>query len=218
MNYYLILDSDFLILFVMPYTQEINHLIKADPILAIAIRRLGPCGLKPTHGEPFEELGESILYQQLSGKAAATITGRFKNLFGGQWPGAGALLATPNAKIRGVGISNAKMLALQDLAKHAQRGKLKMAALEKLADDALVEHVDKIRGIGRWTAEMFLIFTLGRPDIFPLDDLGIQKGLQKLFGYKKLPAKRTMLKHAAKWQPFRTIASWYLWRIADENK
>src|SRR3989344_8771552 len=202
----------------MPYAKEIDYLIKADPILGKAIKRLGPCGLKPTQGEPFKELGESILYQQLSGKAAATIIGRFKNLFGGQWPSAGALLATPNVKIRGVGISNAKMLALQDLAEHAQRGELKMAALKKLADDALVAHVDKIRGIGRWTAEMFLIFTLGRPDIFPLDDLGIQKGLQKLFGYKKLPAKRTMLKHAAKWQPFRTIASWYLWRIADENK
>ncbi len=107
------------------------------------------------------------------------------------------------------------MLAIQDLAKHAAGGELKMTALEKLDDEALINHVDKIRGIGRWTAEMFLMFTLGRPDVFPVDDLGIQKGVQKLFGYQRLPAPRTMLKHAASWRPYRTVACWYLWRIID---
>src|SRR3989344_6227030 len=201
----------------MQYNKAISHITSADPILARAIAKLGPCTLEPTHGEPFQELAESILYQQLSGKAAATIVGRLKDLYGGKWPGAQALLDTPDMRIRGVGISNAKMLAIQDLARHVLKGKLKMSALAALDDDALVEHVDKVRGIGRWTAEMFFIFTLGRPDVFPVDDLGIQKGVRRVYGYKKLPAKSTMLRHAEKWKPYRTVATWYLWRVVDKG-
>lgn len=202
----------------MSFDAAVSWLIKADPILGAAIKRLGPCTFKPTHKDPFAELGESIIYQQLSGKAAGTIAGRFRGLFGNKWPDAPQLLATPEKTIRGVGISQAKMLALYDLAKHAQGGQLKKSFLENLSDEALIQHVDKIRGIGRWTAEMFLIFSLGRPDVFPLDDLGIQKGIQILFNYKKLPAKSTMARHAKKWRPHRTLATWYLWRLTDSQK
>lgn len=201
----------------MWWVKAVKYLRARDPALGRVIKAMGSCRLKVEKAEPFAALAESILYQQLSGKAASTIVGRFKALYGGRWPTPKKLLATPAKKIRGVGISNAKMLAIQDLAKHAQRGELKLNVLEKMTDEALISHLDKIRGVGRWTAQMHLIFNLGRPDVFPVDDLGIQKAIQKLYGYKRRPAPRTMLKHAEAWRPYRSVASWYLWRILDNK-
>lgn len=189
----------------------------ADPILGRAIARIGPCTLVPTDEDPFTAFAESILYQQLSGKAAETIIKRMKALFKNAWPSPKQLLATPDDRLRAAGVSRNKIRALQDLATKTTDGTLDFAHLERQTDDEIINHVTQVRGIGRWTAEMFLIFTLGRLDVFPVDDLGIQKGIQKLYGYQKLPAKRTMLRHAEKWKPYRTVASWYLWRVVDSG-
>ena len=189
----------------------------ADPILGRAIERIGPYTLTPTGEDPFTAFAESILYQQLSGKAAETIIKRLKAFFSNAWPSPEQLLKVPDDKLRAVGVSRNKIRALQDLARKATDGTLDLAHLEGQTDEEIISHMTQVRGIGRWTAEMFLIFTLGRRDVFPADDLGIQKGIQKLYGYQKLPARRTMLRHAEKWRPYRTVASWYLWRVVNSE-
>lgn len=199
----------------MRYQQEINHLKQADPTLGQWIERCGPCTLAPDGAHPFAALCESILYQQLSGKAAATIVSRFKALYGGAFPDPSQILKTQDEALRGVGISRGKLLALQDLARKAQDGTVDFEALLKMDDEAVIRHLVQVRGIGRWTAEMLLIFNLGRLDVFPALDLGIQKGVQKLYGYKKLPAQSTLRKHAERWRPYRTLAAWYLWKQVD---
>jgi len=179
--------------------------------------RIGPCTLTPTGEDPFKAFAESILYQQLSGKAAETIINRVKELYDHDWPSPEQLLATAADRLRAAGVSWNKIRALQDLATKTMDGTLDAAHLTSQTDDEIIRHATQVRGIGRWTVEMFLIFTLGRLDVFPVDDLGIQKGIQKLYGYRKLPAKRTMLRHAEKWKPYRTVASWYLWRVVDSG-
>ncbi|OGF57208.1 MAG: hypothetical protein A2Z21_02075 [Candidatus Fraserbacteria bacterium RBG_16_55_9] len=197
--------------------QATESLRLADPILGRAIVRIGRCTLTPTGEDPFTAFAESILYQQLSGKAAETIIKRLKALFDHDWPSPEQLLATPEDRLRAAGVSWNKIRALKDLATKTTDGTLDFAHLANQTDAEIISHATQVRGIGRWTAEMFLIFTLGRPDVFPVDDLGIQKGIQKLYGYRKLPAKRTMLRHAGKWRPFRTVASWYLWRVVSSD-
>ena len=197
--------------------QATARLRLADPILGRAIARIGPCTLTPTGEDPFTAFAESIMYQQLSGKAAETIIKRLKALFDDAWPSPGQLLATPEDRLRAAGVSRNKVRALQDLATKTTDGTLDFAHLASQTDDEIISHVTQVRGIGRWTTEMFLIFTLGRPDVFPVDDLGIQKGIQKLYGYRKSPAKRTMLRHSEKWKPYRTVATWYVWRVVDSG-
>lgn len=199
----------------MNYQQELEHLKQADAHLGAAIKRLGDCTFNPGTTAPFAALCSSILHQQLSGKAAATITARFKALYGGGFPVPADLLGTRDEALREVGISRSKLLALKDLAQKSQDGTLDFDALATLDDEAVIEQLIQVRGIGRWTAQMFLMFTLGRLDVFPTADLGIQKAIQQLYGYKKLPAERTMQRHGNRWKPYRTLASWYLWRLVD---
>jgi len=160
-------------------------------------------------------LCRSIVYQQLSGRAAGTIMHRFLGLYEPDAPKPETLLHTPHATLRGIGLSRQKIAYLQDLAVKVQEGALHLAALPTYGDAEVMQQLTHVKGIGRWTAEMFLIFALGRLDIFPVDDLGIRKAIQRAYGYRRLPAPVTMQRHARKWVPYRSIATWYLWRSLD---
>jgi len=171
--------------------------------------------LQPRRLEPLVMLCRSIVYQQLSGKAAGTIMMRFLGLYDSDTLTPEALLRTTDDTLRGIGLSRQKIAYLQDLATKVQDGALQLALLPMHSDAEVMHQLMGVKGIGRWTAEMFLIFALGRLDVFPVDDLGIRKAMQRAYGYKRLPAPLTMHRHARKWIPYRTIATWYLWRSLD---
>ena len=190
----------------------------ADPDLGRIIRTVGPFALqhRPTV-TPFRELLRAIVYQQLSGKAAATIFSRVLAIYGrGRYPTPGELLQTPVERLRAAGVSRAKSLAMRDLAARTLDGTVPgVAAARRLDDEALVERLVAVRGVGRWTAEMLLIGGMGRPDVLPALDLGIQKGFQITYRTRRLPSPERILRHGRRWRPFRTIASWYMWRAVD---
>jgi 3-methyladenine DNA glycosylase/8-oxoguanine DNA glycosylase len=204
----------------LPFNRSaaVRHLKKADPILGALIERIGPfrLELQPLR-TPFAALARSIVYQQLSGKAAATIHGRLKALF----PKTDELRAedlseAPEALIRGAGISGNKFKALKDLAAKCLDGTVpSLEALEELSDEEIVQRLTQVRGVGRWTAEMVLMFRLGRPDILPVDDLGIQKGFALTYRKRTLPSPEELEKRGRPWRPYRTVASWYLWRALE---
>ena len=197
------------------HIDAIAHLQQADPVLGHMMARCGPCTLQPRDLEPLVMLCRSIVYQQLSGKAAGTIMARFLGLYEPDALTSDALLRTTDDTLRGIGLSRQKIAYLQDLAAKVQDGTLPLAALPMHSDAEVIRQLTQVKGIGRWTAEMFLIFALGRPDVFPVDDLGIRKAIQRVYGYKRLPAPVTMQRHARKWIPYRTIATWYLWRSLE---
>jgi DNA-3-methyladenine glycosylase II len=196
----------------------LRHLRRSDPLLAKAIAAVGRCELEftPTRS-PFHSLMRAITYQQLSGKAAATIHGRVVALFPAEHgPHPELLLKLPDAALRGAGLSRNKLLALKDLAAKALDGTVPdMRSLKALSDDEIIERLTQVRGVGRWTVEMLLIFTLGRPDVLPVTDLGIRKGFQRAYGMRRLPAVSTLERAGRLWSPHRSVASWYLWRVAD---
>ncbi len=206
-------------------------LAAADPTLGRLIARVGPCTLRlPAVQSPFEALVRSILFQQLHGKAAAAIHARMVDSFAeiagpGAHPSAQHLLDCPTAQLRTAGLSANKVLALRDLAAKTLDGTVpSLARIRRMSDDEIVERLTAVRGIGRWTVEMLLIFRLGRPDVLPVDDYGVRKGFALTFQRLKpstkvtpahLPKPDVMLRRARRWQPFRSLASWYLWRAAD---
>jgi DNA-3-methyladenine glycosylase II len=200
---------------VLHHTEAVVHLQQADPVLGQIIARCGPCTLQPHGLEPLVMLCRSIVYQQLSGKAAGTIMMRFLGLYDPDPLTPEALLRTTDDTLRGIGLSRQKIAYLKDLATKVQDGALQLALLPMHSDAEVIQQLTGIKGIGRWTAEMFLIFALGRLDVFPVDDLGIRKAIQRAYGYKRMPAPVTMHRHARKWIPYRTIATWYLWRSLD---
>lgn len=196
----------------------LRHLRRADPALAAVIRRTGRCGLAPRmRGTPFEELLEAIVYQQLSGKAAGTIHGRVCALFpASRGISPAALLDTPDEALRGAGLSRGKLAAARDLAVKTLEGLVPAAReLRRMPDDEIVARLTAVRGVGRWTVEMLLIFRLGRPDVLPIHDLGIQKGFRATYRTRQLPKPPRIERYGERWRPFRTVASWYLWRAAD---
>lgn len=198
----------------------VKHIRRVDPELAAVIRRAGRCGLEPRlRHPPFEELLESIVYQQLSGKAAATIYGRVRALFPPRRALAPeALLDTPDDALRGAGLSRAKLAAARDLAAKTIEGVVPTAAaLRRMPDDEIVARLTAVRGVGRWTVEMLLIFRLGRPDVLPIHDLGIQKGFQLTYGTRQRPKPERIARQGERWRPFRSVASWYLWRATDSE-
>ena len=197
------------------HAEAVAHLQQADPVLSQIIARCGPCTLQPRRLEPLVMLCRSIVYQQLSGKAAGTIMMRFLGLYDSDTLTPEALLRTTHDTLRGIGLSRQKIAYLQDLATKVQDGALQLALLPMHSDAEVLHQLMGVKGIGRWTAEMFLIFGLGRLDVFPVDDLGIRKAMQRAYGYKRLPAPLTMHRHARQWIPYRTIATWYLWRSLD---
>jgi 3-methyladenine DNA glycosylase/8-oxoguanine DNA glycosylase len=196
----------------------LRHLRRSDPRLAKAIAAVGRCGLEFTPTDsPFLSLLRAITYQQLSWKAAGTIHGRVVALFPAEHgPHPELLLGLPETALRGAGLSRNKVLAIRDLAAKALDGTVpETRHLRKLPDEEIIERLTQVRGIGRWTVEMFLISTLGRPDVLPVTDLGIRKGLQRTYGMKRLPAYSTVERAGRAWSPYRSVASWYLWRMAD---
>ncbi len=166
---------------------------------------------------PFDALAESIAYQQLSGKAAATIWGRVRALYPGKkYLDPKAVLKTPDRKLRGAGLSRSKVAALKDLAAKTIDGTVPtVRALAKMSDEEIIERLIQVRGIGRWTVEMLLLFDLARPDVWPIHDYGVQKGFAKTFGKRKLPTPKQLLKHGKKFAPHRSVAAWYFWRALD---
>jgi DNA-3-methyladenine glycosylase II len=192
-------------------------LMRRDPRLAALMRRVGPCRLPESRTRhPFAALVRAVIAQQLSGNAAKTIHDRVLALAGGlEALQPRQLLALDATALRAAGLSRQKISYLQDLAAHVLDGRLNLAALEDLPDDEVVREITAVRGFGVWSAEMFLMFRLNRPDVFPVDDLGIVKGVQKLVGMKCRPRPRTMLRLAEAWRPYRSVAAWYLWRIHE---
>jgi len=166
---------------------------------------------------PFDALAESIAYQQLSGKAAATIFGRVRALYPKRkWLDPEQLLATPDETLRAAGLSRAKTAALKDLAAKTIDGTVPSGrALIRMSDDEIIMRLTTVRGIGRWTVEMLLLFDLGRPDVWPVDDYGVRKGFAKTFGRRKLPTPKQLMKFGEKWRPYRSVAAWYFWRALD---
>jgi methylated-DNA-[protein]-cysteine S-methyltransferase len=196
----------------------VAHLRAADPKLARVIDRVGPFALElKKTSSIFGMLAEAIVYQQLTGKAAATIYARVCALFprAHQGPTPQQILRVSDEKLRGAGLSRAKSLALRDLARRTADGALPTLAEARDMEDAeLVERLTEVRGVGRWTVEMLLIFRLARPDVLPVDDYGIRKGFAVAYGKRALPTPRELTALGAKWAPYRTVASWYLWRAA----
>jgi 3-methyladenine DNA glycosylase/8-oxoguanine DNA glycosylase len=194
-----------------------RHVARRDARLARVIESAGPVRLEVAASRTtFEALAESIVYQQLSGKAAATIHGRLCALFPRQRLRPEALAQATDEELRGAGLSRAKVLALRDLSARTLDGTVpSIRELSTMADDAIIERLVAVRGIGRWTVEMLLIFRLGRPDVLPVHDLGVRHGFQLTYRKRALPTPIELARRGEAWRPFRTIASWYLWRAVD---
>lgn len=190
----------------------VKHLSRADPVMRGLIKTIGPCGLKPgARGDHFTTLLRAIVGQQLSAKAAETIWQRLIALHpNGRKLKPEDVLRATDVQLRGVGLSNAKTAYAKDLAARIVSGELKLNRLARLDNDAIVDELVAVKGIGRWTAEMFLLFKLGRPDIWAIDDLGLRNAVKNLYDVE--PTKAKMLEVAEPWQPWRSVASWYLWR------
>jgi DNA-3-methyladenine glycosylase II len=196
--------------------RAVRHLKRADPKLRALIERVGACRLElRVDGAHFDHLVRAIVYQQLSGKAAATIHGRVHALYGGRAPTPAELAATPAVKLRRAGLSRQKLGYLKDLARQVASGALPLDAIEALPDEAVIEALTAIRGVGVWTAQMFLMFRLGRLDVLPVLDLGVQKGMRHAYGMRRLPKSAHMERIATAWRPYRSVASWYLWRALE---
>jgi DNA-3-methyladenine glycosylase II len=191
----------------------VNHLKKADPILRAIIARVGPCRIQ--YGPPeFHSLAESIVYQQLNGRAAETIFDRFTTLAGDPVTPHGILKLT-EAQMRSVGLSKQKSSYLRDMAERATRGELDFSKLHELSDEEVIRHLTQVKGVGEWTAQMFLMFTLKRPNVLPTGDFGVQMAIKKHYRKRKLPKPSAMEKLARPWEPYRSFACWYLWRSLD---
>jgi DNA-3-methyladenine glycosylase II len=191
------------------------HLSKADPVLAQIIAQVGPVGIQ-TRRERFQALVRTIIFQQLAGAAANAIYGRFVALFPGvEFPSPEQVLAKTAAQLRSVGLSEKKALYIKDLAIHVRDGKLNFHRFPRMTDEDIVAHLTQVKGIGQWTAEIFLMFNLGRPDVMPADDLGVQNAVRRHYKMRQRPNRKRLLKHAERWRPYRTAAAWYLWRSLD---
>jgi DNA-3-methyladenine glycosylase II len=191
----------------------VRHLKKADPVLAAVIEKVGPCRME--FGEPvFHSLAEAIVYQQLNGKAAVTIFKRFAALTGDPVTPKGILKLT-DAQLRSVGLSKQKSSYLKDMAQRAQSGELDFSLLPDMTDDEVIKHLTQVKGVGVWTAHMFLMFTLRRPNVLPTGDYGVQVAMKKHYKKRKLPKPEQMMKIAKLWEPYRSVACWYMWRSLD---
>ena len=197
----------------------VDHLCSADRVLARVVDAVGPFRLELKNTTSvFGALAEAIVYQQLTGKAAATIFARVRALFPRPHEGLRAehIVRASIPKLRGAGLSQAKALALQDLARRTVDGWIPtLAEIQQMDDTEIIERLTAVRGVGRWTVEMLLIFRLGRPDVLPLDDLGIRKGFAVAFNKRGMPQRLDLEKRGARWRPYRSVASWYLWRAAE---
>jgi DNA-3-methyladenine glycosylase II len=199
------------------YRRAERLLARRDPVMRALIRAHGRCGLAQSHREdPFVALVEAIVWQQLSGKAASTIYRRLLALLpNGGPPTPAGLLAIPVEDMRTCGLSRAKTAYIRDLAGRVRDGTVHLEALQRLEDDEVIHELTKVKGIGRWTAEMFLMFRLQRPDVFPVDDVGIVNAIRRAYGLRKPPTAARLQRIAEPWRPYRSVACWYLWRSLD---
>jgi DNA-3-methyladenine glycosylase II len=199
--------------------EALRHL-RRDPVMKGVIRQVGPCTLAPARRQPFEALVRAIAHQQVHGRAAEAILGRFLALCDApRFPSPAAVLARPPEAMRACGLSANKVLAIRDIAEKATAGVVPTRAeARRLSDEELVARLVPLRGVGRWTVEMVLIFTLGRPDILPVDDFGVREGWRVAAGLAEQPKPRALAETGEAWAPFRTTAAWYLWRAADLHK
>jgi DNA-3-methyladenine glycosylase II len=196
----------------------VQHLLRADKILARVIKKVGPCPLAPRRGvPPYQALVKSVTYQQLNGTAAATIFRRLLALFPGtKFPAPEDLVAAPDEKLRSAGLSRAKTAAIKDIAARTLDDVVPTRrVIAKMSDAEIIEQLTTIRGVGPWTVEMLLMFTLGRPDVLPATDYGVRSGFARVYGWKELPSPKELLEHGERWRPHRTVASWYMWRALE---
>jgi DNA-3-methyladenine glycosylase II len=201
--------------------EALRHLSRADPVMRALIRRTGPCTITiRRRWSPFQSLVRAVVYQQLHGRAAAAIFGRLVALFEGPgFPSPAAVLAMSTKRMRGAGLSRAKVRAIKDIARKAAAGLVPARrVIARLGDDEIVERLIAARGVGRWTVEMLLIFTLGRQDVLPADDYGVRDGYRATYGLKVLPTPKALLEYGERWRPHRSTAAWYLWRAAEHAK
>jgi DNA-3-methyladenine glycosylase II len=200
------------------YRPSVTHLKRSDPVLARVIETVGACRIQlRTEGTHFQALTRSIVFQQLSGKAAGTILGRFNALFPGSSPTPELVLTKSDEELRAVGLSRQKIGYMRDLSQKVQSGELPLDEVEAMSDDDLITHLVQVKGIGRWTAQMFLMFRLGRLDVLPELDLGIQNAVWKAYRMRKRPTPKQLRKIGAKWSPHSSVAAWYLWRSLENG-
>jgi DNA-3-methyladenine glycosylase II len=199
--------------------ETIEWLTKADKTLARLIKKVGPCTLKRRNRSPYESLVRSVAYQQLNGTAAATILGRVIKLYPGQrFPQPEDILATADEKLRGAGLSRAKVAAIKDIAAKTIEGVVPTRrAISKMTEVDIIARLTTVRGVGPWTVEMLLIFTLGRTDVLPVTDYGVRKGFALTYGWKELPTPKELLEFGERWRPHRSTAAWYFWRAVDQK-
>jgi DNA-3-methyladenine glycosylase II len=198
--------------------EAIEHLRKADKVMAKLIQRVGPCSFKArARSSPFQSLATAIIHQQLNGTAAGTILKRFRALYPHRrFPRPEDVIGTPEKKMRSAGLSGAKTAALKDLAERTLDGVVPTSrAIRGMGDEEIVERLTAVRGIGPWTAEMLLIFTLGRPDVLPATDYGVRKGFARTYGRAELPSPKELAAFGEIWRPHRSTAAWYLWRALE---
>ena len=199
------------------YTRARRALMRRDPVLAAIIKRHGPCGLGEVRDrfDHFSMLVRAIVFQQLSTKAATTIHNRLLTSVGDGQPDPARLAALSDDQLRAAGISRQKALYLRDLCEKVGSGAVPLTHVDAMTDEEVISALTQVKGIGRWTAEMFLIFRLQRPDVLPLNDLGIINAIQRAYRLRKKPTPARMLKLGEAWRPYRSVASWYLWRSLD---
>jgi DNA-3-methyladenine glycosylase II len=202
------------------YEKARRHLMRRDPLLGAAIKAIGPCGMaERQRKDHLSALVGAIVSQQLSTKAAATIFGRFVALFpDNHIPDAAAIAAHSDEVLRSVGLSGQKVGYLRDLSARLIDGRLQLDELESLPDEAVIERLVAVKGFGRWTAEMFLMFVLNRPDVLPVDDLGLREGVREIYKLPERPSPKEVIELGEAWRPFRSIATWYIWRRNTQSK
>ncbi|MCI0565047.1 MAG: DNA-3-methyladenine glycosylase [Nitrososphaera sp.] len=196
--------------------EALRQLSLVDARLGSIINSVGSFDIKMRQ-DPFQSLVEAIIYQQLAGSAADAIYGRFVKIYG-HFPGPAQILATRKSKLRAAGLSSRKIEYLKDLSLHVKQGRLRLDLLSEMADEQIVEQLVKVKGIGRWTAEMFLIFCMGRSDVLPVGDLGLRKAVQRAYSLAELPSPTKLRDIAKVWKPYSTVATWYLWKSLEKFK
>ena len=204
----------------MSHLAAVRHLKRVDPVMRRIIKRVGPCRLaERVQTNRLRTLVAAIIAQQISWHAARTVEKRFCDIFGcdsanrrSKFPTPQEILATPARRLRSAGLSRQKVRYIRDIAARAANGALPLARLGRMKDEAIMERLIAVKGIGRWTAEIFMMFSLGRPDVLPVDDLGLQHAVRIAYGLRRMPSEKKMLELAEAWRPHRSAASWYLWR------
>ena len=199
------------------YARARRLLARRDPVLRDLMRAHGPCGLSARqHTNPFKALCRAIVGQQLSAKAAATIFSRFETLYE-SFPAPAQVLATSDQRLRAVGLSSQKLGYLRDLCLRIEAGRLPLDVLDQMEDESVIEALTQVKGVGRWTAEMFLIFRLQRPDVLPVGDLGIVRAVQRAYKLRKAPSPDRLTRIGEAWRPYRSVACWYLWASLNND-